>query len=245
MNFEERVLFHEFQLNDTDDMIVDYIRKRREELNSITIKQIAADNYTAPNTVMRLCKKLGYKGFAELKVLLAEEKKKHDQEIMYDRIPKSIMKTLDLISYDQLLLVADKIKNARTCHFIGVGDSRTSCEMMVKNLMCQDKNSVSYVDYLDIDYRVKHCHKKDILFFISVSGENERLLKVAREAKERGICIISIKHFSENSLSKIADILMFFWREERMVNGYNVTDRLGLELLLRQLSEVFWRTYWI
>lgn len=38
---------------------------------------------------------------------------------------------------------------------------------------------------------------------------------------------------------------MFFWGEERKVNGYNVTDRLGLELLLRQLSEVFWRTYWI
>lgn len=245
MNFEERVLFHEFQLNDSDDMIIEYIRKHKDDLNHITIKQIASDNYTVPNTVMRLCKKLGYKGFAELKVLLAEEKKKKDQEIVYDRVPKSILKTLDLISYDQLLLVADKIKNARTCHFIGVGDSRSSCDMMVKNLMCQDKNSVSYGDYHDFDYRVKRCHKKDVLFFISVSGENQRLLEVAKEAKERGILIISITHFCENSLSKLAYISLFFWGEERKVNGYNVTDRLGLDLLLRQLSEVFWRTYWI
>lgn len=245
MNFEERVLFHEFQLNDSDDMIIEYIRKHKDELNHITIKQIASDNFTVPNTVMRLCKKLGYKGFAELKVLLAEENKKENQEIIYDRIPKSIAKTLDLIDYDQLLLVADKIKNAKTCHFIGVGDSRTSCDMMVKNLMCQDKSSVSYGDYHDIDYRVKRCHKKDILFFISVSGENSRLLEVAKEAKERGILIISMTHFCENSLSKLADISLFFWGEERKVNGYNVTDRLGLELLLRQLSEVFWRTYWI
>lgn len=244
MKFEERVLFYEFQLNDTDDLIIDYIRKHRDKLGEITIKKIADDNFTVPNTVMRVCKKLGYKGFSELKVLLAKEKNDND-EIIYDKIPKSISKTLSLIDYDQLLVVANKIKKAETCHFIGVGDSRTSCDMMVKNLMCQDKRSVSYMDYHDIDYRIKHCSKKDILFFISVSGENERLIKVAKEAKQRGIFIVSITHFSKNSLSKLSDIPLYFWGEPRSVNGYNVTDRLGLDLLLRQLSEIFWRTYWI
>lgn len=244
MNFEERVLFHEFHLNDTDDLIIDYIRKHRDKLDNITIKKIADDNFTVPNTIMRVCKKLGYKGFAELKVLLAKEKNDTD-EIIYDKIPKSISKTLNLIDYDQLRYVANKIKKAETCHFIGVGDSRTSCDMMVKNLMCQDKRSVSYMDYHDIDYRIKHCDKKDILFFISVSGENERLIKVAKEAKQRDIFIISITHFSKNSLSKLSDIQLYFWGEPRSVNGYNVTDRLGLDLLLRQLSEIFWRTYWI
>ena len=31
MNFEERVLFHEFQLNDSDDMIIEYIRKHKDD----------------------------------------------------------------------------------------------------------------------------------------------------------------------------------------------------------------------
>lgn len=246
MRFEERVLYYEFQLNDTDDEVVNYIRKHKDNIKNISIQKIAEELYTVPNTVMRLCKKLGYKGYAELKVLLTQEvqEEKHN-ELLFDRIPQSITKTLNLIDYDKLMIVAEKMKKCETVHFIGIGDSRLDCELMVKNLMCQDKKAVSYIDYHDIDFRVGHCHEKDLLVFISMTGETERIIEVAQKAKKRNIEIVTITHFCENSLASLADIPLYFWGEQRKVNGYNVTDRLGIGLLLRQLSETFWRTYWI
>ena len=73
MKFEERVLQQEFTLNDTDDLIVDYIRKNKANLEHLSIQKVAEDLYLVPNSIMRLCKKLGYKGFAEMKFLVNNE----------------------------------------------------------------------------------------------------------------------------------------------------------------------------
>lgn len=70
MNFEERVYEHEWQLNETDDDIIDYIQKHKSDIMKLSIQKIAADLYIAPNAVMRLSKKLEYSGFSELKFSL-------------------------------------------------------------------------------------------------------------------------------------------------------------------------------
>lgn len=242
MKFEERVLKYEFELNDTDDQIIDYIRKNRHRINKLSIQKIASELYVVPNSIMRLCKKLGYTGFSQLKVLLQEEDNTVDQ-ISKSRIPVNVIKTIELIDYDQLYDVAKKMKICKTVHFLGVGDSCSYCEMMVRHLRCLDKRAECYQNYHDIDFRTQHCDKNDMLFFISASGENKRLIDVAKKAKERGLITISVTHFNKNGLSQIVDIPLYFYGEQRQVNGYNVNDRTGLMILLRELSEVFWITY--
>lgn len=242
MKFEERVLKYEFELNDTDDEIIEYIRQNRNNISKISIQKIASDLYTVPNSIMRLSKKLGYTGFSQLKVLLQEEEKSKDQ-IEKSRIPKNIIKTLELIDYDQLYDVARKMKYCKIVHFLGVGDSYSYCEMMIRHLRCLDKRSECYQNYHDIDYTTQHCDKNDLLFFISASGSNKRLIEAAKIAKERNLVTVSVTHFSKNELSQIVDVPLYFYGEPRQVNGYNVDDRTGLMILLRELSEIFWRTY--
>ena len=75
MTVDERIYQYEFQMNDTDDEIVSYIQKNRANIMDFSIQKIAADLYIAPNSVMRLAKKLGYSGFSELKFSLQNEEK--------------------------------------------------------------------------------------------------------------------------------------------------------------------------
>lgn len=242
MKFEERVLKHEFQLNDTDDQIIDYIRVNKHRIHELSIQTVAKAVYTAPNSVMRLAKKLGYTGFSQLKVLIQDEDNEKEL-ISKSKIPTNVIKTIDLIDYDKLYDAAKKMKSCKTIHFIGVGDSSSYCEMMVRHVRCLDKRAEYYQSYHDIDFQTSHCDKNDLLFIISASGENQRLIEVAKEAKERGVMTISVTHFNKNALSQIVDIPLYFYGEPRKVNGYNVDDRTGLMILLRELSEVFWRSY--
>lgn len=242
MKFEDRVLKYEFQLNDTDDEIIDYIRKNRHRIHTVSIQKIANDLYTVPNSVMRLTKKLDYTGFSQLKVLLQQEEIKKAQ-IAKSKIPSNVIKTIELIDYDQLHEAAKKMKVCKIIHFLGVGDSLSYCEMMVRHVRCLDKRAEYYQSYHDIDFQSRHCDKNDLLFIISASGENQRLIEVAKEAKQRGVTTISVTHFCKNGLSDIVDIPLYFYGEARKVNGYNVNDRTGLMILLRELSEVFWREY--
>jgi hypothetical protein len=80
MTFEERVQLNEDKLNDTDDQIVEYIRKNREEIGDISIQAMAKALYTVPNTIVRFAKKLGYRGFAEMKAALALENRRAEED---------------------------------------------------------------------------------------------------------------------------------------------------------------------
>lgn len=242
MKFEERVLKQEFKLNDTDDEIIAFIRNNRHALNTLSIQDIANEVYSVPNAIMRLAKKLEYTGFSQMKIMIEQENEEVERD---NKIPQNVSKTIELINYDALLTVALKMKKCKTVYFLGVGDSIYYCEMMANNLRCINKKAEYYHNYHEIDYRVTHCDEQDVLVFISATGENERLINVAKGALERGVCVISVTHFNKNSLSKICSNALYFWGEERRLDGYNVTDRTGLMILLRELSEVFWREYCI
>lgn len=239
MRFEERILQEEFQLNDTDDIIIEYIRKHRQNINQISIQKIANELYIVPNAIMRLSRKLGYTGFAELKTLLKQEDNLEND--VPSLLSDSLMKTLDLIDAKKIELVANKMLKAKKIHFIGVGDSLYFCQMMVANLKCVNKSANCYETYREIEYRLQRCTTNELVVVISASGMNNKLNTWIKAAKKRGVYIISVTHFNKNNTSEIANIALYFWGKDFKLNGYNITDRTGMMLLLRELSEVFWR----
>ena len=249
MTLKERAYKHEFQLNDTDDQIIEYLIQNKKEIGKMSIQQIAAELFVAPNTIMRLARKLGYSGFAELKFSLQREDeldKETEKTIsgeLLGSLPANIARTLDVIDENALKEAADTIGKARCCILAGVGDSNYFCEMLGKNLRCVDVYVQYYTQIHDMIYAANHADKEDILVVISARGRNDRLLKMAENAKNRGIKVISITHFAENPLADIADIRLYFWGEMRLVQDYDVTDRSGLMVLIRLLSEEYWRRF--
>lgn len=249
MNFKQRVLNHEFQLNDTDDRIEEYINLHRKEIMGLSIQKVAADLYISPNSVMRFSKKLGYSGFSELKYSLNGEDNPEDKEKtlvnqLMENLPKNIVRTLDTIEEGIIRKASAMLKEADCCIFAGVGDSYPFCEMMKNNLRCLGKKVQCDVQIHDMIYSVEHGSHRDVVVIISARGENERLIGLAKCAKEKGMKVISITHLEDNPLSRTADLKLNFYGPYRMVNGYNVTDRCGLMVLLRLLSEEFWNSYY-
>jgi DNA-binding MurR/RpiR family transcriptional regulator len=240
MNFIDRLKKYEYKLNDTDDLIVEFIIEHQSEINSISIKDIASKLYVAPNTIMRLAKKLEYSGFSELKALLNVEDNNHTEVISFN-----ISKTLDLMDQDMLYTIANKIKSCKKVYIFGVGDSTFFADMMCANLKVLQKPSESFHFYHDIEYRVNNCSEDDLVFFISAKGNNLKLIEYAKQLKEKAIPIVLVTHFDNNELSSISDYNLYFWGEERKVSGYDVSDRTGMMIVLRALSEVFWRTYYV
>lgn len=246
MTFDERVMEIEMQLNDTEDDIVDYVRAHRNEIQLLSIQKMARELYIAPNAVMRLSKKLGYSGFAELKFAVQNESRPQNKTLsrqLMEMLPGNVVRTLDIIDEKQLETVASIMRKASCCIFAGVGDSTYFCELLGKNLRCIDYKVQYYQQIHDMIYAVEHGTADDALVIISARGENERLVNLARRGREIGMSVISITHMSENPLAKAASHNLYFWGETRMVQGYNVTDRTGLMVLVRLLSEVFWKRY--
>ncbi len=248
MSFSQRLLNHEFQLNDTDDDIANYIISHKEDILKLSIQKISQELYIAPNAVMRFSKKLGYSGFSELKYSLRDEIKPTNDDStiskqLLSQLPSNIVKTLDIIDTVTIKRIAKLIAAANCTIFAGVGDSSYFCEMLSKNLRCVEYNAQYYQHIHDMFFAVRHASKGDLLVVISAKGENERLCELINEAKEIGMHIVSITHFCDNTIANISHDNLYFWGEFREVNRYNVTDRSGLMMVIRLLSEEFWHVH--
>jgi DNA-binding MurR/RpiR family transcriptional regulator len=239
MQFEERIHKFEYKLNDTDDQIIEYILKNKKDFVSQSIQSLAASLFTVPNTITRLSKKLDYDGFSHLKNSIKEELESakapvEDSSYFY------IQKTFELIDMEQIEMAAKMLYDAKHVLLFGVGDTADFCELMVRNLRVVGKSSEHYIHRHEMIHMLDQMNKQDVLFLISLSGETPQILEMAEKAKQREIPIISLTHFTRNSLQEAATVNLYCYAPKKEKNGYNVTDRTPVMVVLQTLSQYYW-----
>ena len=237
-----------FELNDTDDLIAEYISQNRKTLPKISIQAMGAQLYVAPNSIMRFAKKLGYSGFSELKYAVAQELKSETEPAgktvtaqLLSVLPVSIARTMDVLDPGMIARVAALIDRSDKCLLAGVGDSLRACEVLRNNLRCYNDRVVYNQHIHDMEFSVCHAGEKDVLLIVSARGQNERLVALCQTAKARGIATVSLTHCVENPLAALADYTLYFYAEHEELNGSDITDRSGQMILLRLLSERYWK----
>ena len=239
MNFKDRILMYELSLNDTDDQIINYIKANKELVIKQSIQKTAKDLHTVPNTIVRLSKKLGYESFSEMKFELKYELSESQQinKAAVKYLPKSVLKTCQLIDETKVKRVAELICQAKGVLLLGVGANKTLCEMFGNNLTGAGISNGSYNHRHEMMYRTQQISTKHVCIIISVRGEGQEILEVAKVAKDQGATIITITHLSKNTLASIGDINLYFHGNYEVLNGYNTTDFSGAMVLIRLVCE--------
>ncbi|MGL4337712.1 MAG: MurR/RpiR family transcriptional regulator [Turicibacter sp.] len=248
VNFDERVLLQELYLSDTEDLVINYIRLNKEKVVSQSIQKTAQELYTVPNTIVRLAKKLGYVSYSEMKfelkqelnAMFNQEKKSQLKSLPQLQVPESISKTLQLFDKNHMSKVAKILIESKEILFLGIGDTTPFCEMFVKNLQCYGISAHYFHHRHDMMYHVQQVTSKHVCLAISVSGETKDVCEAIKLAKDKGATTITLTHFYKNSLADLGDVNLYFWAQYEEMNGYNITDRLGLLLLIRLMSEQIW-----
>ncbi|HLN63379.1 MAG TPA: MurR/RpiR family transcriptional regulator [Symbiobacteriaceae bacterium] len=240
MRFEERVHQFEYKLTDTDDQIVAYILKNKAAVVTLSIQRLAEIFFTVPNTLSRLSKKLGYDGFSQLKNSLKDEIHGEQAEPQ-DSLQSNIRKTFELIDPEKMAIVARMIHGAGRVLLFGVGDTAPFCALLAKHLKIAEKEAEFHVHRHETMEEIELLTAHDLLFIISLSGETAQVLEIAQLGKRKGVPIISLTHFSRNTLQGIADVNLYCHSPRKMIKQYNVTDKAPLMVTLRELSEYYWR----
>lgn len=242
MRFEERVRKYEYKLNDTDDQIIDYILNNKQAFVHWSIQSLAAELYTVPNTITRLSKKLGYEGFSHLKNAIRDE-------IEANAAPQEnsayfcIQKTFELLDPEVIEIAAKMIHDAKRVLFFAVGDTAPFCELMVRNLRVSGKAAEFSIHRHEVIHAIEQMTTHDVLFLISLTGETKQVLEMAKIAQEKRVPIVSLTHFHANSLQMMAAVHLYCYAPKKVKNGYNITDRTPVMIVLQALSQYYWDHY--
>jgi len=230
LSFDDRVKNYGYQMTVNEEELVDYITTHKEEVSQIKIVVLAEELDIATNTITRFCHKLNYESFSELKHRLKDETTKGVNND-YQNI---LNKNFDLIDPEREEKAVRFMSNAKKVNFYALDQTSLLLRVSAKTFFAHDDKFRFHEYQSDIKRRIELGYN-EIFFFVSLTGESDSVIEMARYAKNKGHKVISLTNLSDNTLSKISDITLFCYTLDEKTNDYDTTDKTPVMIILHSL----------
>ncbi|MDF2889165.1 MAG: transcriptional regulator, RpiR family [Lacrimispora sp.] len=212
---------------EAEKQLISRLQRNPESVLRKTIKEIAKETYTSPATIVRLCKKLGCKGYKDFQSTLAYEvalfresrdiafQKITQKDTVEDIIYKVTKKNIESLETTRKLLEPKTItacvkllETSRTVSLFGLGTSLLVARDLYLKLLRADVICNLCDDWHAQFLTARNLHTGDLAIVMSYSGLTEEMLQCAKEAKANGAKVIAITRAVESKLAAEADYVL-------------------------------------
>ncbi|MHC1681443.1 MAG: MurR/RpiR family transcriptional regulator [Clostridiaceae bacterium] len=246
--------------------IIEYIENNIKEVLHMTADELAGVTYTSTASIIRLCQKLGLKGYKEFKVRLATEInsfnisgervredipiKKSDTKIevvkkMLNLSYQALTDTYNDIDVEKLSKVAKMLIEYDNLSIFGKGPSCLIAADFYYKISRIGINA--HLDTLPgfSFSRVILKNSSSLAIFVSYYGQQQEYLKLAQMLRKRNIPIILITGPNEGSLCKYATEVIHVSVHEAYVNKIGTfSSRTAMQFVLDSIySLIFLSNY--
>ena len=246
------------RLSETEQRVCRYILQHSHDIILSSVVELAERTKASEATIVRLCRKLGYSGFAQFKIVLSQDlvaplENIHEDITVTDDIRTLVKKvthsniqalhdTLQVLDIKAVERAVDLLDKATRITCIGMGGSGSIAVDAQHKFLRTGKPCVAYTD--------KHLQlivsslltRQDAVLAITHTGSNRDLLEVCEVAREARASLITITHFATPPVTRLADVSLFTsaretsYRQESLssrIATLNIVDILYVGLSLR------------
>ena len=206
MKIEELVNHNLSRLNDTDLMVWRYIYAHRQECCYISIYDLADTCHVSRTTVMRFAKKLGFDGFSDLKAMLkmeyARPQDKPTQNLA--EATTALCRSIgEEIAKQDFCRVNQLMHEARQVFVYASGLVQRNLASELARLFLITGSYLFVVNGRDeLRNIIRNAGTEDLFIVISLSGEGQGVVDLAKELHAKGIPVISLTRLQSNSLAR-------------------------------------------
>ena len=212
MRLEELVNAHKDLLNPTDMLIWKYIFNNRKSVAQMSVHEMANSCAVSGATIVRFAKKLGLRGFGELKAVISFEKLQtadYKGDIIKD-VREFHNKTFDYLTNLDYGNSVRLICNARNIFAFSSGYVQSNVLQEMKRLFLGNKILIfEIINMGELETIMDSLTKDDLFIFISLSGESPVVVEFARRLKMKGVPTISITRLSANTLASLSTVNLY------------------------------------
>jgi len=241
MDFYTQVNQNRKILSLNENNILEYLIKNGRTLHLMTIRKIAQANFVAPNSVVRVCQKLGFNSFSLFREALALSFKDKSEPVPLNHLDEQINKTKQINSTITINSVVDALKKCTKVNLFAAGLSKLVADEMFYKLNILDIPAQVYNDIDVIEHSVPKFKDTEIAFFISNSGKTVECLRAAYLASYTDAFTVSITGFANNQLSNLTQYQLYGMVDDLQINNIDISSRLTLyyitNLLIHQYIE--------
>lgn len=252
--------------SDAEQTLVDYMTENPQLLENMTTTALAQITHANPTSLIRVAKKLGFKGWTDLKDAYLKEW--HYLNSNYNSIDanlpfekqdnllsianklatlehNTIQDTLSLLDYQNLMQAQEKLLKAKEIKIFGSHTNAMISQDFVTKMRRINRNVSIASTYHYIDYEAYHSTEDTCAIVISYTGENDIMLKCIDMLRERGSSIISLTSIGDNTISNLSDVTLHITTREKLYSKIaNFTSNTSIIYLLNLLyAMVFTHDY--
>lgn len=231
------------QLNDNDLHIIKTVHDHIDAMKKMKIQDLALVAHTSISSIHRLCRKLGFDGYSELKTYIKlnyqKEALPQDTVALLEHDIQQTMKHLNHIDFSSL---NQRIDEAPFIYIYGTGTAQQSVAQDVqRQILALHKKSVVLKNELELLHALDMMSPCELLIIISLSGDTTRFEEVIKSIKARELSYISVTTLQDNSLAQHATFNIYvhstpFRLFNQVDNSSFVTFHLAFDMILRKYS---------
>lgn len=196
--------------SESDRAVWKYLSAHRAECQDIAIKKLAQKCCVSHSAVMRFAQKLGFKGFAELKLYLKMDGQKMPLHSDLKHICSLYQKVMDSMCEKNCDPIFDALLRAGQVYIFGEGMVQASIKKEFKRIFMS-------AGYMFFDVPSGHemynviplIERKDFCILVSVSGQNKKMVEAAKKLHIAGVNLMSITKNRENTLAHLCDFNLY------------------------------------
>jgi DNA-binding MurR/RpiR family transcriptional regulator len=230
-------------LRAAEQRVADFILKHPEELIHLTVTELAEKTQTSESTVVRLCQKIGYKGYQEFKIMLARDlvgptETVYEEIVSSDDIPtlkqkvfaanaQALKDTMEVLQDDELERAVLAISKARRIEIYGIGGSAPLAFDAYHKFMRLGLNAVWLSDGDLMAMSSSLLGEHDVALGISHTGGSRDVCDAMENAQVSGSTTICITHRATSPITKVAHIKLFTAAKETLFGSDAMSSRIA------------------
>ncbi len=212
-------------LRTAEQRVADFILKHPDELIYLTVTELAEKTNTSESTVVRLCQKIGYKGYQEFKIMLARDLVEPTNAIyaaiepgdslttiktkVFQANAQALRDTIEVLTDAELEAAVKAISTARRVDVYGVGGSNPLATDAYHKFLKLGIHVVALSDGDMMAMSSSLLQKGDVALGISHTGASRDVTDALSNAQRNGATTICITHRSTSPITKVSDIKLF------------------------------------
>ncbi len=221
----------------SEEKIIAYLQKNVKDVVYMSVTELSDVLGIGETTIVRFCKKLGYKGYHDFKLAIAQDDTIHKEKIDKNNIPikQQISSNMIAILEDSLHLILQDsidssvkmIEEAKNVYFYGLGPSGiTAIEAQSKFFRIDHKfHAITDSHFQMMSAQIMS--KEDLIIVITISGSTKDIISAVIDAKIRGAKIIAITNYQKSPITKYSDLVLLTSGKMDLSNGGSLVEKIS------------------
>lgn len=215
--------------------LYEYVKEHLDKIMYCSLTELSEICSVGEATVLRFCRKLGFTGYQDFKLAVAQEltfvNQQSENETYVEKVKSNMIGVIEdtyaIIDESTLESAINLIDSKNEIILFGVGHSGITAYDMQSRLLRIGKNVEVITDPHFQIMRACSVTTDTVIIAISLSGSTIDIVDSITQAKNNGATIISITNYTKSPLTKLSDLVLLTSGKENPMDGGSMVAKVS------------------